>query len=76
MGTSTGARCGTHCLRSSFSKCRLCLIRAMTRDEKRKEGFMAVSLEVMTDWNMHPVQLRKKRHFRYSNSGKYELFGT
>lgn len=34
---------------------------------------MAVSLEVTTDWNMRPVPVRKKRHFRESNSGKYEL---
>jgi len=45
MSTSAGACCGTHCLRLPFSKCRLCLIRAKTRDAKRKEDFIAGELE-------------------------------
>jgi hypothetical protein len=44
MGTSTGAGCGAHCLRCSFSKCRLRSIRASTRGARRKEGFMAGEL--------------------------------
>lgn len=44
MGTSTGAGCGTHSLRLFFSHCRPCLIRAIARDEKCKEGFMVDEL--------------------------------
>ena len=44
MGTSTGAGCGTHSLRFFFSHCRPCLIRAIAKDGKCKEGFMVDEL--------------------------------
>ena len=45
MGTSTGACCGAHRLKSSFTECRLCLIQAVRKDGKRKEDFISGELE-------------------------------